>query len=340
VSLRLDCAAMRCALVLAFAMLVADTAVFAQPLSNDAAALKAEGDKAMDGLRYEDALTKYEAAYRIKPDPALLYNQGRALEGLGRFPEALDKLRAFQESAPKELLLRLGDALGKNIDELKGRVATLSISVEPAGANIRLGDRILGSAPIDKLRVNAGKAHLEITKEGFFTETLDVEIKGGEDNPLKVTLSPRDNRATLIVKSPIAGARVTIDGRARGQVPAEVRLAPGPHFVRVEQDGYQLSESTIDLAALEKRPLDVPLFKRPITQEWWLWTSIGVALTGAGVGIGLALTLEEDADEGSLDPGKVPVSLRLPNDGLVRRPPRSLPALAPPVVFWAPTVRF
>lgn len=330
------------ALVLAFAMLSLDAVVVAQPAAGDAAALKADGDKAMDALRYEDALGKYEAAYRIKADPALLYNQGRALEGLGRFPEALDKLREFQSNAPKELLARLGEALEKNIDELKSRVATVSISVEPAGASIRLGDRILGSAPLDKLRVNAGKAHLEITKEGFFTETLDVDLKGNQDNPLKVALSPRDNRATLIVKSSIAGARVTIDGAARGQVPAEVRLSPGPHLVRVEQDGYQLSESTIDLAPLEKRPLDVELFKRPITQEWWLWTSIGVALTGAGVGIGLALTLEESADEGSLDPGKIPVSHREPGPRTSRRPGRSPRRVAPPqaIVFWAPTVHF
>ena len=330
------------ALVLAFAMLVAPSASQAQPTANDAAVLKAEGDRAMDTLRYEDALGKYEAAYRVRPDPALLYNQGRALEGLGRFPEALDKLRAFQKDAPKELLARLGDALQKNIDELKGRVAVVSISVKPAGASIRLGDRILGTAPLDKLRVNAGKAHLEITKEGFFTETLDVELKGDQENPLEVALSPRDSRATLIVKSSIAGARVTIDGAARGQVPAEVRLAPGPHLVRVEQDGYQLSESTIDLSPLERRPLDVPLFKRPITQEWWLWTSIGVALTGAGVGIGLALTLEESADEGSLDPGKIPVSLRAPGPRVSRRPRRLVPEIAPPraIVLWAPTVHF
>ncbi|MBL8739842.1 MAG: PEGA domain-containing protein, partial [Myxococcales bacterium] len=278
--------------VLAFAMLFSETIAFAQPVANDAAALKAEGDRAMDTLRYEDALAKYEAAYRAKADPALLYNQGRALEGLGRFPDALDKLRAFKAAAPKDLLSRLGEALDKNIDELATRVATVSIKVEPAGASIRLGDRILGTAPLEKLRVNAGKAHLEISKEGFFSETLDVELKGAQDNPLTISLSPRDSRATLIVKSPIAGARVNIDCAPRGQGPAEVRQLPGPHIVRVEQDGYQRAESTIDLAPLEKRPLEVPLFKRPITQEWWLWTSIGVALTGAGVGIGLALTLE------------------------------------------------
>jgi len=329
-------------LAFSVALLLVSANVGAQPVSADSVALKADGDRAMDALRYEDALAKYDAAYRIKPDPALLYNQGRALEGLGRFPDALDKLRAFQKEASKELLARLGDALIKNIDELKSRVAMLSMKVEPTGASIRLGDRTLGAAPLDKLRVNAGKVHLEISKEGFFTETLDVSLKGDQDNLLTVTLSPRDSRATLIVKSPIAGARVTVDGAARGQVPAEVRLAPGPHLVRVEQDGYQLAESTIDLAPLERRSLDVPLFKRPITQEWWLWTSIGVALTGGGVAVALALTLEESADEGSLEPGKIPVSSFGGSQDYkrIRQLPLPRVSLGREVWLWAPAVRF
>lgn len=332
------------AVVLALLTILTPVLVAAQPVARDeAAALKAEADRAMDALRYEDALAKYDASYKLRPDAALLYNQGRALEGLGRFPEALDKLVAFQNAASKELLARLGEALKTNIDELRGRVAVMTIEVAPPGASVRLGDRILGLAPLDKLRVNAGKAHLEITKDGYFTETLDVTLKGGEENPLKIALSPRDSRATLVVTSPIAGARVSIDGAARGQVPAEVRLAPGPHLVRVEQDGYQLSESTIDLTAQEKRPLDVALFRRPITQEWWLWTSIGVALTGGAVGLGLALTLEESADTGSLDPGTIPVSSYQPRGSLRRRAlgVDLAPALrSREIVIFAPVVRF
>lgn len=98
--------------------------------AQDAASLKSEGDRLMDGLRYQDALDKYEASYELKSDPALLYNQGRALEGLGKFPEAVDKLLAFREQASPELLNRLGTALTKNIDELRGRVALLSVTVD------------------------------------------------------------------------------------------------------------------------------------------------------------------------------------------------------------------
>ncbi len=329
-----------CVLLAAITLLVAPpTAAWAQPA--DAAQLKLEGDRAMDTLRYEDALAKYQASYALKADPALLFNQGRAYEGLGRFPEALDKLVAFRTNAPKEMLARLGDALDKNIEELKGRVALVEISVDVDGATVRMGDRVLGTTPLGELRVNAGKAHFELSKDGYFAEALDVTLKGGAKNPIKISLTPRDSRATLLITSPVAGARVTVDGAARGQVPAEVRLAPGPHLIRVDQDGYQLAESSVELRALEKRSLEVPLFRRPITQEWWLWTSIGVALTGGAVGVALALTLEESPDAGTLDPGTIPVSFA-PRSRAARPRGIALPADVAPreVHVLLPLLRF
>lgn len=313
---------------------------------DDATSLKAEGDRLMDSLRYEDALSKYDAAYKLKADPALLYNQGRALEGLGRFPDALDKLLAFQEKAPKELLARLGDALPKNITELRGRIATITVTIDPPGASVRLGDRILGEAPLEKLRVNAGKAHFELSKEGYFPETVDVTLIGNQDNPVKLSLTPRDARATVSITSPVAGAKVTIDGAARGQVPLEVKLSPGPHLVQVEQSGYQDFESTIELQPQEKKKLEVALFDTPVTQQWWLWTSIGVALTGGGVAAGLMLTQERPADEGSLSPGKLAVGSTEPTRILGRAalvPSRSVSNHGPAVqgfFFLAPPISF
>lgn len=274
----------------------------------DASTLKAEGDRLMDTFRYEDALGKYDAAYKLKADPALLYNQGRALEGLGRFPEALDKLLDFREKAPKDLLARLGAALQQNIDELRGRVAVLTVVVDPPGSTVRLGDRILGEAPLTKLRVNAGKVHFEFAKEGFFTETLDLALEGGKETPVEIRLSPRDSRATLKVTTSVAGASVVVNGTPRGQVPLELKLAPGPHLVRLEQDDFYDSESVVELAPLEQKTFSVELDPIPITARWWFWTLVGAGVAGGAVATTLALTLERPADKGSLDPGQIPVT--------------------------------
>lgn len=111
-----------------------------------------------------------------------------------------------------------------------------------------------------------------------------------------------------------------MDGVPRGEVPAEFKLSPGPHWVVVERDGHEPYESVVDLAPLESRSLDIELSVTPITYEWWFWTIIGAGLTGAGVGIGLALTLEEAADSGTLSPGQIQVSPRDPTSGAFAEP--------------------
>src|SRR4051812_13704733 len=54
-----------------------------------AAQLKTDGDKAFDTFSYEEAIKAYDAAYELSHDPALHFNRGRALQALGRYPEAL-----------------------------------------------------------------------------------------------------------------------------------------------------------------------------------------------------------------------------------------------------------
>src|SRR4051794_30916405 len=71
----------------------------AAPAVSRAAELKKRGDDAMDSLRYDDALAAYAEAYGITRDAALLYNQGRALQALGRYPEALASIERFAKEA-------------------------------------------------------------------------------------------------------------------------------------------------------------------------------------------------------------------------------------------------
>ena len=51
-----------------------------------AAQMKAAGDAAMDKLRFADAVDAYQQAFTLAHEPAVLYNLGRALEGLGSYP--------------------------------------------------------------------------------------------------------------------------------------------------------------------------------------------------------------------------------------------------------------
>src|SRR5688572_31098807 len=105
----------------------------------------------MGDIKYQQALDKYDAAYKLSADPALLYNQGRALEALSRYPEALEKLRAFDAKAPPDLHARVPN-LKKLIDDIAGRTTLLTVEVVQKGATIRLGNTVLGTSPLAETR--------------------------------------------------------------------------------------------------------------------------------------------------------------------------------------------
>lgn len=276
----------------------------------DAAKLKQQGDEAMAVLKFAEALRCYDEAYALEPTPALLYNRGRALQLLDRLPEALDAFEAFRREAPQALRARVAK-LDEVLAELRGKIAELTITTVPEAVDVQVSGRSVGVTPLAQaLRVNGGKGILiELRKEGYHTVERRLDLAGGKPRTLEVTLQPRDTTALLIVRSPVAGARVAVDGKAVSDVPAETYLAPGAHRVVVERAGYEPAEVSVVLEAGQRKAIDVGLSTTvPLYQRWWLWTAVGAAVAG-GVVLTVALTQEAAPGTGDIPPGQVTASL-------------------------------
>jgi hypothetical protein len=276
--------------------------------ADDAAKLKAEGDALMGDIKYQQALEKYEAAYKLSADPALLYNQGRALEALSRYPEALEKLRAFDAKATPELHAKVPN-LKKLIDDIASRTTLLTVEVSQPGATIRIGNTVLGTSPLMETRVNSGDVKLEVSLEGFDTISREVKLRGGARHAESFVLVSRDKMATLMVDSPVKGATVRIDGGPGTQVPTEVKLAPGKHTVELSAAGYNDNTVEVVLKPTERRVLSIEPGETPVYEKWWFWTIGGAVLAGAGASVlTYALLTEGDPDEGSIPPCQLTVS--------------------------------
>ena len=157
------------------------------------------------------------------------------------------------------------------------------------------------------VRVNAGTATLEAVAEGYVDYRQEVTLAGGTATAINVELSARDVASYLLIKSPVASARVSIDGKFVGLVPAEATLAPGPHPVHVERDGYDSADTQIVLRKGERREVSIDLSQaKPIYARWWFWTGIGVVVAGAAAGASYyALTTERAAPSGNFSPGQL-----------------------------------
>lgn len=275
-----------------------------------AAELKKQGDSAMKGLRYEEAIAAYTKAYEINEDPAMLYNRGRALQGLGRYAEALEEFEAFKQKASPALKARVS-GLDSLINDVRGKITTVTFKSNVEGARVIVRDQVIGTIPMTHaVKLNAGSAMIQVEADGFNTFEKRINLVGGESAEIDAQLVAKTNIGLLIIRSPVGGARVTLNGKPVGNVPVEKRLPGGTHRIVVDRDGYVSAETTAVVVAGERKVVNIALEPvKPFYKQWWFWTGIGVAVAG-GVAISIAATTEAPPDSGDLTPGKISAPFR------------------------------
>ena len=285
--------------------LAAARSVAAQDVS-----LKAKADAEMDALQYTDALAHYEQAYELTHDPALLYNQGRALQALGRYPDALGRLERFRTDASPELRAKVPklDAL---IDDVRNHVAKITVSCAVAGAHVFLRGVELGVTPLSGVSVNAGKAKIDVTADGYAPWSKSVELPGAGALVMDAVLVAKNSQSILAVHSNVAGAEAWIDDRFVGVVPVESTVKPGEHRVSLRREGYDPNNTTAIVAEGSRKQLDLDLTKQAgLTSKWWFWTGVGVVVLAGGV-VTYALLTEKRGGSGDLPPGQTAGPLTL-----------------------------
>ena len=131
-------------LILLFALLSAP-ALAADDVS-EARAHFDKGSKAYELGLFDEAIAEYTEAYKLKDDPAFLYNLGQAHRLAGHAAEALRFFRMYLIKEPASE--RRDDVLGK-IEVLRGKVETQAAAPSTAGARAVTSDT---SARADKPR--------------------------------------------------------------------------------------------------------------------------------------------------------------------------------------------
>jgi tetratricopeptide (TPR) repeat protein len=159
--------------------------------ASQSAELRKRGNEAMEAKRYADALALYQQAYSMSKDPALLYNQGRALESLGQFPEALTQLERFEAEAPPELKGRV-PGLSQIIAEVRTHVAIVHVKSNVSGAQVHAQSKFVGTTPLPAaLRLGAGRITLDVTAEGYEPYHREMDFAGGSILAIEANLLPK-----------------------------------------------------------------------------------------------------------------------------------------------------
>lgn len=196
----------------------------------------------------------------------------------GRTPAEL-RLPWIKGDSEKTLKLRLAGYREKSIalrrDERKVgpvaldlapvRVAT-TFSSTPSGAEVRVGGRVLGRAPLTvdlEWSLKDGPRAVELALDGHHMEKKELAPRQAElavalrevveEIPLQITVEPK-------------GAKVTIDGAAAGEAPLTAKLpwsiSKTKHVVVVSHPGYATKRVELGRADAAK-PLEIRLAIAP-----------------------------------------------------------------------------
>jgi len=177
-------------LAIAAMVLALSTPVLAQPTKAEeakAAELKKQGDDLVHASKFKEALDKYDASFAIVPNPAIQYNRGNALKNLQDWTGALDAFDKFVATAPPELKAKVPN-LEKTMAEVREHVATIVIKCNVPGAMILVGEKNLGTVPVQPFRTTPGDVTITASAQGYITAKQDVTLMPGETATIEVPL--------------------------------------------------------------------------------------------------------------------------------------------------------
>jgi hypothetical protein len=246
------------------AIWVAPLSVHAQDNRARARTLFGEGVSAYEEGRFREALSAFEQAYRLAPHPTVRVNMANCFEQLGQYVEALFNYKRFLEETEDNADNEQRDEVSLAVARLTPRVGNLVLEVTPHTANVTIDGRSPKRAPGGGFPMVAGVHSLRVTAPGFEPLERAVEVKGGVDTPLSLSLT----REALV--EPLA------------EVPAEASE----------------EEAAPAQASLSAPRVDEPA--EPQRSRVLLWSAVGTTVAFAGgfaVTGGLALKAQHDFDD-------------------------------------------
>lgn len=274
----------------------------------DAFRLKRQGDDAMESGRHAEALNAYSEALTIEPSPALHCDRGRALQALGRNAEALDELERCERTASTKFRAAIPE-LADTIALVRRQVAMVTVNCDVPRAILHVRGKTLTLPLREPLLFDPATFDFEVVATGYQPWRTRLTLKGGEQHELAARLKRQNPHGTLIVTSPVSGARAGVDGKPVGTVPLEIELDPGEHTITLQHQDYQTASSRFVLRSGERRSLSITMQQSPRWyQRWWFWTGIGTAVA-AGLVIGIAVSAGRSPAKGDPPAGQATSTL-------------------------------
>jgi tetratricopeptide (TPR) repeat protein len=120
--------------------------------------------------KFADAIREFNKAYRLDPNPVLVFNMARAFEELQQYDSAIEYYRKYLEMLPDAPDRKTVEESIRTLEILQKQAATpvlvpLTVTSKPDGARVFVDGREIGTTPL-KTTVPAGHHYLAVEADG------------------------------------------------------------------------------------------------------------------------------------------------------------------------------
>ena len=192
----------------------------AEGTGGDVDAGRAHFDRGVEYVQDGDlraALIEFKRAYVASPNYRVLYNLGQVCNELREYTEAQRYFQRYLSEGGDEIPAGRKRDVESILSKLSGRIATLVLSTNVAGAELFVDNVAVGKSPLNEpVRVSTGKRVISAAISGRPRVLQAVEAAGGETLVVRLDFSP--NVREEVHPTPRAAAEPSV--RSGGTRPA------------------------------------------------------------------------------------------------------------------------
>jgi hypothetical protein len=140
---------------------------------------------------YRAALIEFTRAYELAPNWAVLYDIGQSYYQLRDYAGALRTLERYVSEGGDKMAPDRKAQVDRELTELRGRVAHVTVVANVEGVDVMLDDAPLGHASAtEPYLIGAGRHRFSASHAGYVTASRVVDIAGGDVLSVRLDLAP------------------------------------------------------------------------------------------------------------------------------------------------------
>ena len=154
---------------------------------------------------FQGALEAFQEAFRLRPHPTVRVNMANCYDRLNKPIEAIFHFERYLSESGRGAPAAQRRDVDEALRRLRARVGQLTLRVLPDGATVVIDEGDSRRTPIlEPIRLTAGTHRLETRLAGFRLDRRTVEVPGGGELDVQVTLS-RETGAVVATQPPRNG---------------------------------------------------------------------------------------------------------------------------------------